>query len=80
MLSRPLPRSLGQLVEDLTEQPLPAEPARGAPESVASSDSGSSEPEVVIGAVRRRELAQSQKRRARHYGMPANGEGFSLLA
>ncbi|CAK0860615.1 unnamed protein product [Prorocentrum cordatum] len=79
VLSRPLPRSLGQVVEDLTKVPVPAEPARGARESVDSSDSGSSEPEVVTGAARLRRLAQSQKRRARHYGMPAGEEGFSLL-
>ncbi|CAK0901058.1 unnamed protein product, partial [Prorocentrum cordatum] len=79
VLSRPLPRSLGQVVEDLTKVLVPAEPARGARESVGSSDSGSSEPEVVTGAARLRRLAQSQKRRARHYGMPAGEEGFSLL-
>ncbi|CAK0795767.1 unnamed protein product, partial [Prorocentrum cordatum] len=79
VLSRPLPRSLGQVVEDLTKVPVPAEPVRGARESVGSSDSGSSEPEVVTGAARLRRLAQSQKRRARHYGTPADEEGFSLL-
>ncbi|CAK0823925.1 unnamed protein product, partial [Prorocentrum cordatum] len=79
VLSRPLPRSLGRVVEDLTKVPVPAEPARGARESVGSSDSGSSEPEVVTGAARQRRLAQSRKRRARHYGMPTGEEGFSLL-
>ncbi|CAK0789045.1 unnamed protein product [Prorocentrum cordatum] len=64
---------------DLARLPVPAEPARGVPESVGSSDSGSSEPEVVTGAARRRRLAQSQPRRARHYGMPASEEGLSLL-
>ncbi|CAK0856481.1 unnamed protein product, partial [Prorocentrum cordatum] len=79
VLGRPPPQSLGQVVEGLAKQPAPAEPARGAPESVGSSDSGSSEPEVVTGAARQRRLAQSQKRRALHYGMPASEEGFSLL-
>ncbi|CAK0831182.1 unnamed protein product [Prorocentrum cordatum] len=62
-----------------TAVPVPAEPAQGARESVGSSDSGSSEPEVVTGAARQRRLAQSQERLARHCGMTTGEEGFSYL-
>ncbi|CAK0807877.1 unnamed protein product, partial [Prorocentrum cordatum] len=67
---RPLPRSLGQMAEDLKEMPVPAEPAQGVRESDGSSDSGSSEPEVETDAARQPRLAQSHERLARHYGPP----------
>ncbi|CAK0845234.1 unnamed protein product [Prorocentrum cordatum] len=67
---RPLPRSLGQMAEDLKEMPVPAEPTQGVRESDGSSDSGSSEPEVETDAARQPRLAQSHERLARHYGSP----------
>ncbi|CAK0809789.1 unnamed protein product [Prorocentrum cordatum] len=79
VLSRPLPRSPGQMAEDLGKVPVPAEPAQGARESVGPCDSGSSGPEVATGAARQRRLAQSQERLAHHYGMTTGEEGFSYL-